>query len=368
MKALILSSNTGGGHNSCARALQEALMARGIPCDIRDGLSFLSKEAPRFISQWHVRFYRNMPRLYGEGYSLAEKHAHNMDDESLVYRLLGFGAKSLRACIVSQGYTIVVCTHLFPGMMLTQLQRRNPLPIVTGFISTDYTASPGYEAIDLDWCFVPAPEIVGDFIKANMPAERVVSCGMPVCPEYLTPADRDAAKRALGIDPSHRHLLVMSGSMGCGPIKRIVRQFARTADEAVEISVLCGTNRKLARQLSQKFADCANIHIHDFVERVSLFMDSADLYLTKPGGLGVSEAMAKRLPMVLLQAVNGCETHNLRYCLKKGVAVTAEDPDDIPPLCLRLIHDDAALDAMRLPPAEKSAADAVCDCLLNNEG
>lgn len=368
MKSLILSSNTGAGHNSCARAVQEALTERGVPCDIRDGLSFLSKEASHFISEWHSRLYRSMPKLYGEGYSYAEKRSLSMDEDSLVFRFLGLGANSLRACIASQGYTSVICTHLFPAMMLTQLQRKNPMPIATAFISTDYTASPGYEVIEADWCFVPAPEIAADFVKANMPADRIVGCGMPVCRSFLTRGDRAAAKRVLGIDPAHRHLLVMSGSMGCGPLKRIMKQLARRRDDDVEISVICGTNRKLSRQLSHQLSDCENIHIHDFTDRVSLFMDSADLYLTKPGGLSVSEALAKRLPMVLLQAVKGCESYNLRYCLNKGAAVTADDPDDIPALCLRLIYDDDALESMRrVSMPERPAAQVVCDYLLGAE-
>ena len=137
MKALILSCNTGAGHNACAGAVQEALMARQIPCDIRDGLSFLSKEASRFISEWHVRFYRSMPKLYGEGYSYAERLSQTSDDESLVAKFMNLGAKALRSCIASQGYTTVICTHLFPAMMLAQMQRQNPMPITTAFISTD---------------------------------------------------------------------------------------------------------------------------------------------------------------------------------------------------------------------------------------
>lgn len=371
MKTLILSSNTGEGHNSCAKAVQEAMMERGIPCDIRDGLSFLSKEASRFLSDWHSRLYRAMPRLYGDGYGYAEKRAQDMDDESLLFRFLGLGAKSLRACIVSQGYTHVLCTHLFPAMMLTHLQRQDRLDIVTGFISTDYTASPGYEAIELDWCFVPAPEIAGDFVKPNMPAERIIGCGMPVSRAFREQGDRDAAKRALGIDPAHRHLLVMSGSMGCGPLKHVMKRLAKQADENMEISVICGTNRKLSRQLSRLLSHCENVHIHDYVDRVSLFMDSADLYLTKPGGLSVSEALAKGLPMVLLQAVDGCETHNMRYCVGKGAAITTGDIDDIAALCVQTIEDDDALRAMREAEGsgnDRPAADIVCDYMLTSEG
>ena len=371
MKVLILSSNTGAGHNACAAAIQEELMERHIPCDIRDGLSFLSKEASHFISEWHVRLYRTLPKLYGEGYSYAEKHAQSMSDDSIAYRFLASGARRLRAYIVSQGYTDIVCTHLFPAMMLSQIQRSaDAIPVRTAFIATDYTASPGYESICTDLVFIPSPTLTDDFVKADIPASRIFGTGIPVRKAFHTVGDKAAAKRALGINPDHRHLLVMSGSMGCGPLKHIMKHLSRNVEPDVEISVICGTNRKLSRQLNRLVGDRENLHIHDFVDHISLFMDSADLFLTKPGGLSVSEALAKRLPMVLIQAVEGCETYNMRFCLSHGAAVTADDSKEIAALCLSLIKDDDRLDRIRRQMESACTgrpAVEFCDRLLDAE-
>ena len=40
MQTLILSCNTGAGHNSCAQAVQEAYHSRGEICNITDSLQF----------------------------------------------------------------------------------------------------------------------------------------------------------------------------------------------------------------------------------------------------------------------------------------------------------------------------------------
>ena len=149
-----------------------------------------------------------------------------------------------------------------------------------------------------------------------------------------------------------------------------MKHLVQRLPDDVEISVICGTNRKLSRQLNHLVSDRQNVHIHDYVDHVALFMDSADLYLTKPGGLSVSEALCKRLPMVLIQAVEGCETYNMRYCLDKGAALTAETPAAIAELCAGLIDDDRKLDAMRAAMSRLSgrpAAEIVCDCLTGTE-
>ena len=50
MQTLILSCNTGAGHNSCAQAVQEAYHSRGEICNITDSLQFISEKASTFIS------------------------------------------------------------------------------------------------------------------------------------------------------------------------------------------------------------------------------------------------------------------------------------------------------------------------------
>ena len=72
MRVLILTCNTGGGHNAVAATLRDSLQRCGASCDVMDGLGFISKKASKFVSKWHTRFYRRYPRLYKAGYMSAE--------------------------------------------------------------------------------------------------------------------------------------------------------------------------------------------------------------------------------------------------------------------------------------------------------
>ena len=368
MKVLILSCNTGAGHNACARALQEVLNERQVPCEIRDALAFVSKNVSKLISQGHVWLYKNMPRLWAEGFYYAEKHPQTMDDDSAAFHLMAQGATRLRTCIENQGYTHVIATHLFPAMMLTQIRRTCPLPMQTAFVSTDYTACPGYDSVQVDWSFIPDATLMEQFEHGEVPVERVIPSGIPVRPLFHRHTDGPEAKRRLGIDPAHRHLLVMCGSMGCGPMKDILKQLVREADSDVEITVVCGTNQKLSRKLDRSLGKYPNIHILDYVDNVSLLMDSADLYLTKPGGLSSSEALAKRLPMVFIPAVPGLEDYNKQFFTGLGAARSADTPEAIADECLELLRHPEQLSAMREAMAEgakKHPAETVCDVVLS---
>ena len=73
MNILILTCNTGGGHNAVAAALTEAFRRRGADCTVLDGLSFISQKASKLVSRWHTQMYRHHPHLYKAGYMTAEE-------------------------------------------------------------------------------------------------------------------------------------------------------------------------------------------------------------------------------------------------------------------------------------------------------
>ena len=95
-------------------------------------------------------------------------------------------------------------------------------------------------------------------------------------------------------------------------------------------------------------------------------MQSADLFLTKPGGLSSTEAAAAGVPMVLIDAVAGCEEHNLDFFLKLGGAVTAETPEKLAELALSLLADEARLTEMSsaLAPSDVIPAEKIYAHLL----
>lgn len=93
MRVLILTCNTGGGHNAVAAALRDSLQRCGASCDVMDGLGFISKKASKFVSKWHTRFYRRYPKLYKAGYMSAEGDKEMDRRDGPVYRYIARGAR-----------------------------------------------------------------------------------------------------------------------------------------------------------------------------------------------------------------------------------------------------------------------------------
>lgn len=345
MNVLILSGNTGAGHNSCAKAIKQCFDAHGDTCVIEDGLAYISQAGSEFLSRWHTRIYRHMPGIFREGYEYGEEHPEKFKEEAL-FKLLAPGAERLRQSIVENGYDTVLCTHVIPGLVLTVVQKENPLPIRTAFLATDYTCSPTVDKCGLDLYFIPHENLIPEFAACGVPVERLVVTGIPVRQDFCAGEDKAGAKEKVGLRPDQAHLLVMCGSMGCGPIRELVELLQGRMTETTAVTVVCGTNQSLYKKLLELPECPENLRILEFTDQVSLLMDSADLYLTKPGGISVTEAAVKGLPMVFVDAVAGCEEHNLNFFLAHGGALTASEPEQLTELCLRMLADKRTRDIM----------------------
>lgn len=363
MRILILSFSAGEGHNSCAKAIKSAADAEGVPCDIVNTLQFVSQGAGRLMSDLHSGVYRHFPRLNGSVYQYAQEHPQLFQARRGTVKLLSRVLRKLRAFIRAGGYDAVVCVHLFPALLLTLLQRERPMPIRTCFVSTDYTASPSADQVDLDRVFIPDDSLIPEFAALGIPEERLTGSGIPVRQTFYDRRDRREAKRAVGIDPDKRHLLIMSGSMGAGHIDRVVEDLAQMIGPDCELTVVCGTNKRMHQQLSQRVGARQNIHILGFVQDIPLLMDSADLYLTKPGGISVTEAAAKGLPMVFIDAVAGCEGHNGAFFTQLGAAKMLSDVPQLAQLCIYLLSNESDRTKMRETLGGQFTANAAeCIC------
>ncbi|MDL2300608.1 glycosyltransferase, partial [Clostridiaceae bacterium OttesenSCG-928-D20] len=107
-----------------------------------------------------------------------------------------------------------------------------------------------------------------------------------------------------------------------------------------EISVVCGNNKSLQKKLSRRYEGNGSIHILGFVTDMPALLDSADLYLTKPGGISTTESAMKDIPMIFIDAVSGCEKYNLNFFESKSCAVSSSDIKELSRICIEYLKND----------------------------
>lgn len=336
MHILILTCNTGGGHNAVAAAIKESFQRRGASCDVMDGLGFISKKASKFVSKWHTRFYRRYPKLYKAGYLSAEEDATSNRRDSVVYRYLSRGARRLGRVLQSGGYDAVICVHVIPAMMMTTLhQSWRDCPLFC-FVATDYTCSPTVGACAPDICVIPHEELRDEFVRCGIAPETILPAGIPVRSAFRTGGDRAAARRALGLPQEGRHIVLMSGSIGCGPMGDVAEELDMRMEKGDFATVLCGSNKQMRYALELRHL--YRVDAVGFTTQVPLYMDSADVLVSKPGGISITEAGTRGVPLLLADMVGGCETRNQEFFSAHGWSAVC-DPADMAGDALRLLED-----------------------------
>lgn len=360
MRVLILSANTGGGHNSTASALAEQFEKMNVDCEIMDALSMISEKASNFISWGHSYVYRKMPRLFGTAYRFEEKHPPQK-----IYDYFAKGAVGLQEKLLSECFDAVICVHVFAGMMMTEVRRRFGNPVPNYFVATDYTCSPGVSSLDADAFFIPHRMLFGEFVRAMIGSDKLYATGIPVQSRFYERIDQREARKQLGLHEDGRVVLLGCGSIGCGKLDRHALELANRLPDDVTLVVLCGKNEELANDLSRFSSD--TFVVVGFTKDVSLYMSAADVYLTKPGGLMTTEAIVKRLPMVFVDAVPGCETRNFDFLSRSQVAEGTKNWKQAISVTARMLEHSEMLEKQR--DAMESfhrgiAAEQICRCVV----
>lgn len=327
MRVLLLSCNTGEGHNSTAKAIMEVLVARGVECDLQDVLACLSPRFSKFICNWHTRLYRYAPKLSDASYRVFERGSTDVEESTPVYELLSLGAGKLWELLLRGNYDAVICVHVFSGMMMTEVRKVRGVKIPCYFVATDYTCSPMVDQCDMDAYFIPTWEVSEEFIQAGLPEERLIPSGIPVRQDFYRREDKSRARALLGLPETGIISILMCGSMGCGPMRKIAKDLVEKMPKDATVVAICGKNEKLYESLAD--IQGPKMRVLGYTKDISTYMDAANMIVTKPGGLSSTEAANKHLPMVFINAVGGCEGKNFDFFLARGYAIGSDDAAEV---------------------------------------
>ncbi|MBU1007027.1 MAG: UDP-N-acetylglucosamine--LPS N-acetylglucosamine transferase, partial [Candidatus Omnitrophica bacterium] len=103
-----------------------------------------------------------------------------------------------------------------------------------------------------------------------------------------------------------------------------------SARDKIQVIVICGKNKKLLDDLNAAKKDLkAMIAPFGYMNNIDEFMEASDLIVTKSGGLTVSEALSKKLPMIIIRPILGQETRNCGILEEYGAAVRADSSGEV---------------------------------------
>jgi 1,2-diacylglycerol 3-beta-galactosyltransferase len=137
-------------------------------------------------------------------------------------------------------------------------------------------------------------------LEIGIPGDHVLrTSGMILNPRFYAPLNlnRRAERMRRGLKPDLPTGLVLFGGEGSSEMLRIAKALNRD-DSGIQLVLLCGKNEALADQL-RAINPRIPMFVQGFTRDVPLYMEIADFFIGKPGPGSISEALAKRLPVIV---------------------------------------------------------------------
>lgn len=322
MKALILSCNTGGGHNAAGKAVMEEFLAHGEEAEFLDYLCLAGNEVSKIVGNIYVETVKVAPGLFGFIYKIGML-VSKMLKKSPVYYVNGKMGKYLEEYLENNPVDVILMPHLYPAETITHMKRKGKKLPLTIAIMTDYTCIPFWEETDCDYYMSPHEALTAEIVKRGIPAEKIYPTGIPVSRLCGAEMSRKEARRKLGLSTKKRYILVAGGSMGAGTIVKIVRLLVKKMEASDHVIIICGNNQKIQQKFTERYAGNAGVTVLGYTEHMPVYLKACDIVYTKPGGLTSSEAAVAGIPIVHTRPIPGCETKNRNFFTGNGLSVSA---------------------------------------------
>src|SRR5438874_8381959 len=303
-RVLLLSATSGAGHVRDAQALEKAFLARG-DCAVEniDALQYVSRLFQRVYDKAYISMVRHAPELMGVLYERTDQPWHHPRRRLALDRLNTGPMIRLLKRIQPD---LCVATHFLPAEIIAWLIAKRKLRAHNAIVVTDYDVHAMWLCRTVDRYYLAIDEAAEYLARIGVPREKLRVTGIPIDPLFATPVNRSDARKQLGLDAEATVILVSAGGYGIGPVEQLVKDLLGLP-RAWQIVAIAGKAEKthkrleeLAKVASKLPSGAPRLCAVGFTTEMDKYMAAADLMVGKAGGLTTSEALARALPMALI--------------------------------------------------------------------
>jgi UDP-N-acetylglucosamine:LPS N-acetylglucosamine transferase len=344
-KILIMSSDTGGGHRSAALAIANGFQKfwKGDSSAVRiikaveeshhitEKLVYVYNWVLQNKQHWMKYLYWAMNKVRPETREFFHK------------RCIGY----IRSQFDKWCPHIVVSVHPLTqhivARILKELHLAEQIPLVTVVTDPCYGFWKGWACDDVSLYLVANDDARRQLIDYGIASEKIKVSGIPVDPKFreVEEADAQLARRAFGLDPDKFTVFVNAGWVGGGNIPQIFRELVR-GELDVQAIFLAGKNEKL-RAEAEQIAKHAKfpVKVIGYSDEIEKLMQSANVMVSKLGGLTTFEAMACGLPIIADATTEPMpqEAGTVRLISDSGAGIMLKNSSDIVSTVRTLVSD-----------------------------
>jgi processive 1,2-diacylglycerol beta-glucosyltransferase len=348
---LILSASVGTGHLRAAEAIALALGQLAPAAEVRS-LDTMALATPMFRVLYAdaYRFaVRHCPTFVGLMYDQIDRPVRWGD--SIMYKLQQWfeavNLGRLQRLLLAGPWDLVINTFFVSADVVARLRRQGRFAAPQVLVTTDFETHRNWASQPCDHYFTATEEGARYLECFGVPPGRASATGVPIHPVFGQPKGPAECRARLGLPADRPVLLLLCGGDGAMPVEAPFRALLELK-EPVDLVAVTGHNARAKRRLEQLTPPPRHrTHVLGYTDRMDELLAAADLVVTKPGGLTISEALARGAGLVLINPVPGQEERNSDFLLEEGAAVKANHLPTLPDKVGRLLRDRARLERLR---------------------
>jgi processive 1,2-diacylglycerol beta-glucosyltransferase len=326
-RILILTASIGAGHVRAAEAVEVALRERDSSATVErhDVMALTNAVFRRMYGKAYIDLVNHAPHMVGMIYDWSDKPQATRGVKHKLRHLVQQRNLSRVVAKIGEGWDLVVHTHfLAPDLMASMARKKSgKWGVVPRMVTvvTDFEAHGFWLNEPCEHYFTATEEARLALMAWGVPTGSITVTGIPIHPVFSRGMTREEARGRHGLDLERPVVLLLGGGFGLGPMERIYAELLRV-DTPMQVVAVCGRNEALKERLGKVAVPGRHAaKVLGFTTVMHEWLSAADLAVTKPGGLTVSECMARGVGMVIMNPIPGQESRNSDWLLERGVAV-----------------------------------------------
>ena len=348
MNILIFTASTGGGHKRAAAAIKAKIndISPQTNVTVIDGMKAIGKVYNKAVTKGYHIMATKTPEFYGKMYRLTDE---KKPVAKAIMKSNEMYANKLLESIEEYDPDIIIICHPFITNMVSYLKEKGKLDVKAISLITDYDSHRTYISPYIEAFVLAEPQMAKKLLEEyKVPKSKIYPLGIPTFDSFAKNETREELCKRERLDPEIPTVLLMAGSFGVTGVLDFYEQLAQTG-ENIQMIVITGRNIKLFDHFDKKIQELdssRNTKLLYFVDNVEDYMHIADLIVTKPGGLTVTESIACHLPMAIYSAYPGQEEDNVDFLLNQNAAVLIDKKNGAKQI-IELLNSPEKLNEMR---------------------
>ena len=318
---LPLLNSMPSGHHQVSDAIEEFVSKRtsNIECKKID----VMKEWNPLIELSIVNLYLSWIRLAPGSYASIYRQFAYKSKKSRSYKYYDvLFLNKVEKILAKEKPDLIICTHSFPSHFINELKKSGKCSVPCINIYTDFFMNDVWGKEYIDYHFVPDIRMKNE-LRSNyrISENNIFPTGIPISQEFSSSNSE--------VLPSRKgNILISGGSAGLGNILDMLEESMEVA--GLNFYVLCGNNKALYQKV--KGINKSNIYPLPYIsskEKMNELYNMTDAIITKPGGVTVTEALKKMIPIFVHSALPGQEEINLTFLCKQKLVFNVPEGEHL---------------------------------------